>query len=383
MKPLRLSLLLLCASSFASAGERLPLVRPAEVGLDAETLAAIDEIVAEEIEAGEMPGCVVCIGRGGRIAFLKAYGHRQIEPDKIAMTVDTVFDMASITKPVATATSIMLLIERGELGLQDRIAAHLPAFAANGKEKITVEDCLLHQSGLTPDNALGDYEGGPEEAMKRVIDLPLRGPVKTRFMYSDVGFIVLAELIRAKTGKDVHQFSQANIFEPLGMSETGFLPNDDLRRRAAPTEQRGERWLQGEVHDPRAHLLGGIAGHAGLFSTAEDLAVYAQMMLNGGQYGGKRVLSAQTIAVMTNDYRVSSGLRGLGWDKRTGFSSNRGQGMSDQAFGHGGFTGTVLWIDPQRDLFVIFLSNRLHPDGQGTVNPLAGRIGTIAVEAIR
>ena len=165
------------------------------------------------------------------------------------------------------------------------------------------------------------------------------------------------------------------------MKETGFLPAEELRARAAPTEKRNGHWMRGEVHDPRAFALGGVAGHAGLFATASDLALFAQMLLNAGKVGDRQILNHDTLGTMTSAYEVSGGLRGLGWDKRSGYSSNRGEGMSASAFGHGGFTGTAIWIDPQLDLFVIFLSNRLHPDGQGSVNRLAGRIGTIAVEA--
>jgi CubicO group peptidase (beta-lactamase class C family) len=166
------------------------------------------------------------------------------------------------------------------------------------------------------------------------------------------------------------------------MDETGFLPREELRQRAAPTEQREGRWMRGEVHDPRAYHLGGIAGHAGLFSTCEDLARYAQMLLGDGQYGGVRVLQPETVRLMTAPVPVSSGLRGLGWDIRTGYSSNRGDLFTPRAFGHGGFTGTTFWVDPGQDLFVVFLGNRLHPDGKGSVNTLAGRIGTIAAAAI-
>ncbi|MDA1051880.1 MAG: serine hydrolase [Planctomycetota bacterium] len=360
----------------------LPLAEPAAVGLDGACLSQIDDVVAAGIDEGEMPGCVVCVGRRGKIAMLKAYGNRQVEPEKIEMTVDTVFDMASITKPVATATSVMLLVERGSLKLTDRVAEHLPEFTQNGKDQVTVEDLLLHQSGLTPDNALSDYEDGPEKAIANIYALSLRAEPRTKFMYSDVGFIVLAELIRQRTAQDVHEFSQVNLFRPLGMNETGYLPRQELRERAAVTEQRDGRWMRGEVHDPRAYCLGGVAGHAGLFSTAQDLAVFAQMLLNGGEHNGTRILETDTLNTMTSDFKVSSGIRGLGWDKQTGYSSNKGKGLSERAFGHGGFTGTTFWVDPELDLFVIFLSNRLHPDGKGSVNRLAGRIGTIAADAI-
>jgi uncharacterized protein YbbC (DUF1343 family)/CubicO group peptidase (beta-lactamase class C family) len=299
------------------------------------------------------------------------------------MTTDTVFDMASITKPVATATSVMLLVERGQLELGDKVASIIPEFAVNEKDGVTIHDLLTHQSGLLPDNALSDYDDGPEAALRKICELKLQAPTGSKFIYSDVNYILLGEIIRRTSGQSVHEFSRDHIFKPLGMNETGYLPEESLRSRCAPTEERDGHWMQGEVHDPRAFKLGGVAGHAGLFSTAEDIAIYAQMMLGGGAYGGASVLAPCTVATMTRGYRVSSGLRGLGWDKRTGYSINRGELLSDSAFGHGGFTGTVLWIDPELELFVIFLSNRVHPDGKGLVNPLAGRIGTVAAAAIR
>ena len=384
--------------SFAHAG--LPQAQPEDAGMDAQHLARIDAIVAEGLAQKRMPGCVVCVGRRGKIVLLKAYGHKQLKPTELPMTTDTVFDMASITKPVATATSIMLLVERGQLKLNDRVSAHIPEFAANEKGEITVFDLLTHQSGLLPDNALADYQDGPEKSLEKIYALGLQAPTGTKFIYSDVNYILLGEMVRRVSGQSVHEFSRDNIYEPLGMKETGYLPGDDLKARAAPTEERDGHWMQGEVHDPRAFKLGGVAGHAGLFSTAEDLAVYAQMMIGGGQYGDVRVLSPRTVAMMTRGYRIPRGrltpradiplaeradhiLRGLGWDKRSGYSINRGELLTDAAFGHGGFTGTVLWIDPELELFVIFLSNRVHPDGKGLVNPLAGRIGTVAAAAIR
>jgi CubicO group peptidase (beta-lactamase class C family) len=361
----------------------LPRAEPAEVGMDAARLGQIDELVAEGIAAKKMPGCVVCVGRRGKIVLLKAYGSKQVRPAEVPMTTDTVFDLASITKPVATATSIMLLVERGQLKLDTKVASLLPEFAANDKGEITIRDLLIHQSGLLPDNKLSDYDDGPEAAMQKICELKLQAPTGTKFIYSDVNFILLGEIIRRTSGQTVHEFSQANIFQPLGMKETGYLPGEALRARAAPTEERDGHWMQGEVHDPRAFKLGGVAGHAGMFSTAEDLAIYAQMMLGRGEYQGVRVLSQQTVEQMTRGEKVSSGIRGLGWDKKTGYSINRGDGFSAAAFGHGGFTGTVLWIDPELELFVIFLSNRLHPGGKGLVNPLAGKIGTIVADSIQ
>jgi uncharacterized protein YbbC (DUF1343 family) len=380
--PILVGVLLLDAAPALAAPPRLPMARPEEVGMDAARLAQIDAVVEEGLRAKNMPGCVVAIGRHGKLVFLRAYGYRQILPERVAMTTDTVFDMASLTKPVATATSVMILIEQGKVRLDDPAATYIPEFGQNGKEGITLLQLLTHQAGLVPDNPLGDYRDGPEKAWERIAALEPMAKPGSKFIYSDVHYIVLGELVKRVSGKRLDAFSREHLFGPLGLTETGFLPPEELRRRAAPTEKRDGGWMRGEVHDPRAHLLGGVAGHAGLFSTAGDLAVFAQMMLVRGEYGGVRVLAPETVDQMTKAYRVPGGLRGLGWDMRTGYSKNRGAGFSPRAFGHGGFTGTVLWIDPQHELFVIFLSNRLHPDGKGEVNLLAGRIGTVAAEAI-
>jgi uncharacterized protein YbbC (DUF1343 family)/CubicO group peptidase (beta-lactamase class C family) len=367
-----------------AAPPRLPHAELADVGLAPDALSSIDDIVAEGLRDGKMPGAVVLVAHQGKVIFLKAYGNKRIEPAVEAMTTDTVFDMASITKPVATATSVMKLIEQGKLALDEEVAKYIPEFATNGKEELTLRDLLTHQSGLIPDNSMDDYKGTPKESFAKIHALPLKELLRTKFMYSDVNFITLGELVEVASGKNVNDFSRENIFAPLGMSESGYLPSPALAARAAPTEKRDGEWMQGSVHDPRAFRLGGIAGHAGLFSTAEDLAVYAQMMLGKGEYGGVRVLNPETVELMTRANLVPPrGRRGLGWDMRTGYSINRGDAMSRSAFGHGGFTGTVMWIDPELDLFFIFLSNRLHPDGKGAVNPLAGRIGTVASSAVR
>ncbi len=372
------------STQLLAAPPKLSNVEPGDVGMDARRLADIDRIVEEGLAKGNMPGAVVLVGRHGGIVFRKAYGQKRIEPDKAPMTVDTVFDMASITKPMATATSIMKLIENGKLGLDDPVAKYIPEFAANGKHVITIRDLLTHQSGLVADNSIKDYEGAPDESYKNIYALPFKEPHRTKFIYSDVNFITLGKLVEVVSGQDVNRFARACFYEPLGMTETGYVPGDELKKRAAPTEKRGEEWMLGEVHDPRAYRLDGIAGHAGLFSTAQDIAVYAQMMLNGGEYGGVRVLRPETVALMTtsNPLPGGRGRRGLGWDMRTGYSINRGDRLSDKAFGHGGFTGTVLWIDPQLDMFFVFLSNRVHPSGKGLVNPLAGQIASLIASAI-
>lgn len=382
----------------ASEAAGLPRATPEEVGIDQKHLSKIDDLVAQGLAEKRMPGCVICVGRHGKIVWLKAYGDKQVEPHRRAMTTDTVFDLASITKPVATATSVMLLLERGQLKLGQRVTDWIPEFGKNEKDQITIFDLLTHQSGLLPDNPLRDYDEGPEAALARICDLKLQAPTGTRFIYSDVNFILLGEIVRRASGRSLDRFTREEIFEPLGMHDTMFLPGEAQRARAAPTEQREGRWMQGEVHDPRAWRLGGVAGHAGLFSTAADLAIYAQMLLQGGEYGGVRILAPATVAAMTRSYRIVGGqrstqegvpfnppvyLRGLGWDKRSAYSINRGELFSEAAFGHGGFTGTVLWIDPELDLFFIFLSNRVHPDGKGLVNPLAGRMATVVAASVR
>ncbi|MDQ3333018.1 MAG: DUF1343 domain-containing protein, partial [Planctomycetota bacterium] len=322
------------------------------------------------------------------------------EPTPEPMTVDTVFDMASLTKPVATATCIMSLVQQGKLAPADLVAKHLPEFSQKGKEAITVEQLLLHTSGLIPDNSIKDYEDGPEKAWERIFALAPIAEPGTKFQYSDVNFLVLGKLVETLSGKPLNEYAHEMTFAPLGMTDTGYLPNDDLKARSAATEKNGDVWLKGTVHDPRASKLGGVAGHAGLFSTATDMATYATAMLESlklaGAAGEKVVqsrgsaentfkaslLAPQTAAEMTTPRDIPRGKRAYGWDVRTGFSSNRGETFSDAAFGHGGFTGTAMWIDPQLDLYVIWLSTRLHPDGKGTINPLAGQVGTIAANAL-
>ncbi len=342
----------------------------------------IDAAINRSLARGEMAGCVVVVGRKDGIAFERAYGNRRVEPDVAPMTLDTVFDMASLTKPLATATSVMILVERGELRLQDKVADFFPEFAAHDKGEITIEQLMVHSAGLIPDTSVDDYREGWKSAKPKINDLKPLTPPGTAFKYSDVGYILLGKIVEQITGKPVSEFAQEEIYTKLGMSETGYLPRADLKARAATTEKRDGEWLVGVVHDPRAALMGGVAGHAGLFSTGRDLAHYAQMMLENGQLGDVRILGAATVAEMTRPRNIDGNQRGLGWDMLSVYSRNRGETMSPRAFGHGGFTGTAMWIDPELDLYVIFLSNRLHPDGVGEVNNLAGRIGTIAAGAI-
>ncbi|QDV41930.1 D-alanyl-D-alanine-carboxypeptidase/endopeptidase AmpH precursor [Stieleria neptunia] len=353
---------------------------------DSKLHGQIEALIEAAIGDGDLPGAVVCVADGKQVRYLQTFGDRQMEPNVLPMTTDTVFDLASITKPVATATSIALLSQRGQIDLNAPVSIYLPEFTGHKKETITVAQCLLHVSGLMPDNALADYQDGPETAWRRICDLTLRSDPGTKFAYSDVGFIVLGKLVEKVSGQPLDVFAKENVFRAMGMQETTFNPPAQLKARAAPTEKQSDGWLRGQVHDPRASRLGGVAGHAGLFSTANDLVTFGQNLL-AASHGNSSVLERETFDRMTAPHDVPAGnprgTRTLGWDHQSPYSSNRGTALSDSAFGHGGFTGTVLWIDPQKDLIFIFLSSRLHPDGKGSVNHLAGEIVTLVAAASR
>ena len=358
--------------------------------IDPAKLQGIDAAVLTAIRAGEAPGAVVLVLHEGETAFLRAYGDRAQKPSRAPMSVDTVFDLASLTKPIVTATGVAILAERGKLRLSDRIADHLPEFAqknANGKDRVTIEHLLLHTSGLTADNALRDYEAGRDAALARIFDLPLEADPGARFLYSDVGYIVLGALIERLSGERLDVFAQKNIFEPLGMRDTAFALSPALRARAAPTEAKDGIYSPGEVHDPRASRMGGVAGHAGLFSTASDLARFTAMILNAGEALGARVLRPESIEALTRPREVLSGkkdpwLRALGWDVQTSMSGSRGALFPVGSFGHTGFTGTSLWLNPSSRTAVILLTSRLHPDGKGNISRLRSEVATIAAGAI-
>ncbi len=366
-----------------------PLAQPAPPPKD-DRFAPIAPVVAAAIAEGDLPGCVIEVGTHDRVLFRQAYGSRSILPERTPMTADTVFDLASLTKPVATATSIMILVERGKVSLDAPAAKYVPELAP--LPRFTVRQLLLHESGLRADTPLDDFAHGPEEAMRRIATRKMAAQPGERFVYSDVGFIVLGEIVRRVTGDDLATFAKREIFAPLGMRETTFLPPANLKARAAPTEfrvrgirpdgQRDGAWMVGDVHDPRAWALGGVAGHAGLFSTADNLARFARAMLGRGALDDHRIFSRATADAFFQ--RRDDG-RTFGWDSASRYAGNKPQdgawSFSDHAFGHGGFTGTGLWIDPDKDLFVVFLSNRVHPDGKGRVNPLIAQVGGLAVRA--
>ncbi|PYS72181.1 MAG: hypothetical protein DMF73_08955, partial [Acidobacteria bacterium] len=361
----------------------------------------MDAVIQAAIGKKELPGAVVLVGRHGKIVWRKAYGARAVEPQREPMTTDTIFDLASLTKVVATTTSIMILIEQGKIRLGDSVVQFIPEMKGEGRDAITIEQLLTHMTGFAPDFDLRDRWTGYDEAIKRLYREPLRSQPGTRFVYSDINYVALGEVVHRVSGLMLDEFARRNIFGPLGMRDTGFRPDPKLRPRIAPTEKRrgqmnylgdsgadagseGELWLRGEVHDPTSFRMGGVAGHAGLFSTADDLAIFGQTLLNGGVYNGARVLSPLTIAIMTQPHAVSESgaARGLGWDIASSFATNKGDLFPLGSFGHTGFTGTSIWIDPASDSFVIFLSNRVHPDGKGDVGPLRGRVASIVASSI-
>ncbi len=359
----------------------LGLAVPAFAEIDATRLTRIDSTVEAAIQKANCPGAVVVVVHDDAVVYRKAFGHRQLVPSKEPMTFETVFDLASLTKPIATGTSIWLLIERGQLKLTDPIAKHWPEFAANGKDGVTVEHCLLHTSGLIPDNSIKDYVGTRDEMLARVATLKLNAPLGTRFQYSDVGFIALGELVKRISGKPVDAFAAENVFRPLKLNGTGFKP---ATGPFAIAGLRDGKTIAGEVHDPRAFALGGVAGHAGLFGTADDLARYARMLLRGGELDGVRILAPHTVKRFTEPRPVPGGLRSHGWDVDTSYSAPRGEFFPRATgYGHTGFTGTSLWIDPPTKTAIVILTNRLHPDEKkGNVTELRRQIATIVASAI-
>ncbi len=406
----------LCSSVVNSSGQGLPVALPQAVGMNAAKLNQIDALVEADIAAKKLPGAVVLVGHKGKIVFRKAYGNRSLVPTVEKMTVDTIFDVASLTKPIATATSIMILVEQGKLRLNDTVGMYITDIDDPQAKRVTIQQLLTHTSGYRPDFDLGEKWTGREGMLAALKKEELRAAPGTRFVYSDIGFIVLGEIVQRIANSPLNAVSKDSIFSKVGARDSGFQTESqivslDINKipfvvkqdywRFAPTENikgqqnylgakfegdesLGNKILLGQVHDPTSYRMGGVAGHAGLFSTADDLARYCQMLLNGGTLDGKRVMSAQTISRMTAPIVVSESgdARGLGWDINTSFSSNRGDLFPLGSFGHTGFTGTSVWIDRVSQTFVVFLSNRVHPDGKGDVGPLRAKVATVVASAI-
>ena len=383
-----LSLWSLWSLSSLRAPAQTPALRP-------EKLRELETLITDAIAQGRCPGAVLWVEHDGA-SFHKALGKRALVPAPETMTEDTIFDLASLTKVVACTPSVMLLVERGLIKLDEPASTYIPEFQGHGKERITIRQMMTHTSGLRPDIEIRTNWLGEAAAVEKVCkEIPLTAP-GAAFRYCDLNFLMLGEIVRRVTGMPLNEFAAREIFAPLKMADTGFFPftpaspapathpalPPDKLRRIAPTEvENGKPW-RGIVHDPTSRKMGGVAGHAGLFSTAADLARYARMMLNQGELDGARIFKPETVALMTS-VQSPDGLapRGLGWDIDSPYSSPRGKNFPLGSYGHTGFTGTILWIDPHSRTFYIFLSNRVHPSAKANIVPLYSKLGTLAAEA--
>jgi uncharacterized protein YbbC (DUF1343 family)/CubicO group peptidase (beta-lactamase class C family) len=344
---------------------------------------ALDAVVEKAIHDQLIPGAVLVIGHNGQVIYHKAYGWRALVPAREPMTEDTIFDAASLTKVVATASSMMRLVEQGKVRVNDRVTEYLPEFQG-GKSEITVRDLLTHFSGLRPDLDMPPQWRGYETGIRLALaDKPVNPP-GARFVYSDINFILLGEIIHRVSGQSLAEFARQNVFEPVGMRESSFNPPSNWLPRIAPTEIFEGKPLRGVVHDPTSRAMGGVAGHAGLFTTAADLSRFAEMLLKLGESGGRRVFSPLTVRKFTTPETPADQpiLRGFGWDIDSPFSSNRGELFPIGSYGHTGFTGTSIWIDPFTQSYVILLTNSVHPHLGKSTTGLRARVATVAAAGL-
>ncbi len=365
-----------CFVASSVAAPQQPVLRPEKIR---EMDAAINEAIADK----RCPGGVLWLEHRG-FNYHKAFGHRAVVPNAESMTGDTIFDAASLTKVVACTPAVMLLVERGKINLDERVTKYIPEFAAEGKDKITVRQLLTHTSGLRPDISLKPDWSGYDEAIRLSCAEKLSAVPGEKVIYSDTGMILLGEIVRRVSGEPLDKFVKREIYDRLKMKDTGFNPPKSKFQRVAPTEVEGDTPVRGVVHDPRSRRMGGVAGHAGLFFTASDLARYARMLLNGGKLDGVRIFRPETVKLMTTVQTPPNVThrRGLGWDIDSSYSGPRGKIFPLGSFGHTGWTGTSIWIDPFSQTFLIFLSNRNHPTEKGNVGALRGKLGTLAAEAV-
>ena len=344
-----------------------------------------DRILYAAVEDRQIPGAVLIVGHHGKVVYRHSYGSRSLEPVLERMTLDTIFDMASLTKPLITATAVMQLYEQGMLSPNDPVSLYLPDFSANGKQDITIRQLLTHYSGLPPDLSLTDPWEGKQEAYTRAFAVKPIHPPGVQFVYSDINFIVLGALVEKISGLTLDQYARRFIIAPLGLTHTSYLPPASWIPKIAPTQYDLGGMLRGVVHDPTSRRMGGVAGHAGLFSTADDMAVYAQNLLD--RLAGRPShfpLSRIVLQKMTAPQQPATGtaLRGFGWDIDSPYSSNRGTLFPVGSFGHTGFTGTSLWIDPASDSYVVLLTNSVHPNGPKSITALRAKVADAAALAL-
>ncbi len=379
----------------AAAEVRLASARPEEVGMDSRRLSRLDEVITLALERRDFPGAVLLVTRQGKIVWRKAYGQSQLLPEPAPMKPDLIFDLASLTKPIATATSIMILVEQGRIRLWDRVSNFIPEFVPYLEEKglpgeeVRLFHLLTHTSGLPPytdpkEVAAKYGEPCPTEVLVRhIAGIRKEYRAGEKFVYSCLNYITLAQVVKIVSGQDLAEFSRQNIFKPLGMDSTFFNPPEEIKTRCVPTEVVNGRPLRGVVHDPLARLQGGVSGNAGLFSTADDLAVFAQMMLNRGEFRGVRILSPLAVERMTEIFpHLKFAGRGFGWDLDSDYATVRGDLFGWASYGHSGYTGTSIWIDPETATCVIFLTNRVHPDDKGEIISMRSKVANVVAASI-
>ena len=346
-----------------------------------EKLAAMDAAIESAIASNKCPGGVLWLEHNGT-SYHKAYGNRALVPEREPMTEDTIFDAASLTKVVACTPAVMLLVERGQVELDAPVQTYIPEFTGDGRETVTVRELMTHTSGLPPDIETKSDWQGEAEAIKKACAEKLQSTPGTAFKYSEINFFMLGEIVQRVSKTPLEVFVQREIYGPLKMTDTGYLPPKEKLPRIAPTEVVDGKPWRGMVHDPTSRHMGGVAGHAGLFFTASDLARYARMMLNLGELDGVRIFKPETVRLMTSAQPPLTTHRGLGWDISSPYAGPRGDLFPIGSYGHTGWTGGSLWIDPFSKTFIIFLSNRNHPTEAGNVIPLRRKLGTLAAEAI-
>jgi len=384
-------ILTLIAIISVSSAQILPVAKPAEMGMDPKVLQRLNGLINNAIEEKQTPGAVILISRRGSIVFRKAYGHSMLVPEKKKMTIETIFDLASLTKPISTATSAMILIDRGQMRLLDRVSDYIKGFKpwvddeTGEKTTIRIWHLMTHTSGLPPYAPVKELEEkygapNPDSLIQYIASVERHSQPASKFKYSCLNFITLQKVLEIISHQSLDDFADENIFNPLGMNHTGYKPDISC----AVTEVIEGNPLDGVVHDPLARvMMDCVSGNAGLFSTADDMAVFAQMMLNHGKYKNVRILSPLAVKTMTTvpDKVIFAG-RGLGWDLASPYSSSGGDLFQYGSYGHTGYTGTSMWIDPATQTTVILLTNRVHPDDSASVVRLRSLVANVVAASI-
>lgn len=386
-------LIVLWGISIVAMAQPLPVSTPEQAGLDAGHLQRVDEVIEEAIADRITPGAALMVIRDGVVAYRQFYGHLSYDAGSARVDERTVYDLASLTKPMATTMAIMLLVERGKISLTDAVFDHIEGFdpqrvSEDDNVTMRIKHLLTHTAGFPPiitaEQVEKKYgEADRENFLKYINEVRLRGEVGESFIYSDIGFITLQTILENVTGMTLHEYTAEHIFEPLKMNHTTFLP--EYTEHIAPTEKIDGEYLTGIVHDPRAReIMGGVAGHAGLFSNLNDIGRFALMMLNEGEYDGQRILSPAGVSKISQmPYGMDEFGRALGWDMHSAFSTSQGDLASDTTYGHTGYTGPSIHIDPEADLAVILLTNRVHPDDSASVVRLRRYVSNIVGASVR